>query len=121
MNGEEEEIEEVEESLVGIIQLLRLVLGREKWIMATLQQVSDAVDAIGTGVGNLSTKLTDVGTSLTAEIKKLDDIIAALKAGGTINPADLDAIVAKLKTQADGLTTLATTADALKTQADQAT
>lgn len=74
--------------------------------MATAKEVSDAVAVVAQGI-------TDLGTSLTAEIAKLDALIAAAGGGG-VNPADLDPIVTNLKAQADTLAQL-------KTQADNAT
>jgi ABC-type transporter Mla subunit MlaD len=80
----------------------RILEGQEK-IMATLQELSDAVDAIGTG-------LTNLGTSLTAEIARLDALIAA----GGATAAQLQPIVDKLNAQKTAI-------DGLKTQADTAT
>ena len=74
--------------------------------MATVADLTAAVQAVSDG-------LSALGTSLTAEIAKLDAEIQAAGSGG-IDPATLDPIVANL-------TAIAATVSTLKSQADNAT
>ena len=74
--------------------LCRLIEIGER-ILATLDDVKAEITA-------LQTEVADKAAAVTTELKTLSDQIAALQAqvaaGGTVSPADLDALVAQLKT-----------------------
>ena len=77
---------------------------------ATVQDLQDAITAIGTQVDDVATKLTDFAADFAAAIKKLQDAIAA--------GANLDPAVAALATMAPKLTALATSLSDLDTTAE---
>lgn len=69
-------------------------------VVLKVSELSDKIDALGTGLDDVSTKLATLGTDLSAEIQEINDKLAA----GSATPEDL----AKLSALSERLTAMST-------------
>lgn len=85
------------------------ILNEIKKVEAKMSALSDQITALGGQLGTVETTVTQLGTDLTAEIVRLQALIAA----GNVTPADLT----NLQALGARMTTIVTTLQGLDTQA----